>query len=65
MSTAAAYNAIFNGNIVFNLQSELNLSDNYLLRKKIGYNAYETIKKDFSLSNISKRYLNIFNHLSQ
>ena len=30
MSTAAAYNAIFNGNIVFNLQSELNLSDNYL-----------------------------------
>ena len=37
MSTAAAYNAIFNGNIVFNLQSELNLSDNYL----------DFIEKDF------------------
>jgi len=41
MSTAAAYNAIFNGNIVFNLQSELNLSDNYL----------DFIEKDFKFVN--------------
>jgi len=30
MSTGAAYNAIINGNIIFNLRSELNLNDNYL-----------------------------------
>ena len=30
MSTGAAYNAVINGNVVFNLESELNFSDNYL-----------------------------------
>ena len=30
MSTGAAYNAVINGNIVFNLRSEFNFSDNYL-----------------------------------
>ena len=30
MSTAAAYDAVLNGNLVLNLKSELNLSDNYL-----------------------------------
>ena len=30
MSTAAAYNAVLNGNVVFNLRSELNFTDNYL-----------------------------------
>ena len=30
MSTGGAYNAVINGNIIFNLRSELHLSDNYL-----------------------------------
>jgi len=30
MSTGGAYNAVINGNIVFNLKSELNFADNYL-----------------------------------
>ena len=41
MSTAAAYNAVLNGNIVFNLRSELNFSDNYL----------DILEKDFKFVN--------------
>ena len=41
MSTAAAYNAVLNGNIVFNLRSELIFSDNYL----------DILEKDFKFVN--------------
>ena len=41
MSTAAAYNAVINTNIVLNLSSELSLSDNYL----------DIFKKEFKLIN--------------
>lgn len=41
MSTAAAYNAVINANIVLNLRSELNLSDNYL----------DIFKKEFKFIN--------------
>ena len=38
MSTGGAYNAVINGNIVLNLRSDLNISDNYL----------DIFEKDFS-----------------
>jgi len=41
MSTAAAYNAVINANIVLNLSSELSLSDNYL----------DIFKKEFKFIN--------------
>ena len=41
MSTAAAYNAVINRNIVLNLSSELSLSDNYL----------DIFKKEFNFIN--------------
>ena len=46
MSTGAAYNAVINGNIVFNLRSEFNFSDNYLdiFEKKFQFvNSYSLI----------------------
>ena len=40
MSTGGAYNAAINGNIIFNLKSELNFTDNYL----------DFVKKRFKLA---------------
>ena len=74
MSTGAAYNAVINGNIVFNLKSELNFSDNYLdiFEKEFRYvnsyslNSIQNTLLEFIKSNKKiEEYSDEFNRLSK